>query len=251
MKPVRLILLAAILTLSGCATGTGTHWYAPATWFSHSAADKVDRVMDDRENAKAFARAAARDLAHKTQMALAEAPASRPVEVAQAANDDAVALLDQTEGAPDAKELAKLRTRVRELVSDNAALRAHGEAQDKVDRGTIDTLSTNLTKAEAKVEKANDGLRSAFDRENALANELRTERAIKWILGSVAFLALAGWLYVRFFLGGVPNAVGGLLARLETRNPQAATDARSILDDLLHSKPSAQAAIAAAYSKAR
>src|SRR6185295_11362241 len=95
----------------------------------------------------------------------------------------------------------------------------------KRDLEGIAKVSAQLEAAVRDSQTANDKLRSAFDRENALADELRSERALKWILGSLAVLAMAGWLYVRFFLGGLPAVTGGLLARLEARSPQAAADA--------------------------
>ena len=85
-------------------------------------------------------------------------------------------------------------------------------------------------------------LREAFDRENQLANELRSQRALAWILGAVALLGSAAYLYVRFALGGIPGAVGGALRTLRAQNPTAADALTPLLDGLLNRHE--QAAIA-------
>lgn len=245
------VLSLALVLGPGCTTNPGVRWYAPTTWFSHAPASRVDAANAEVEHNKDVARKQAQMQAHKAQIALEDAPPSRPVAIAQAANDDTVALLDQTEGLPDLGAIRTLKDRVKALESDNMAIREAAEVKDKAETTKIIEISSKLVRSEARADAATDKLRVAFDRENTLANDLRAQHALLWIVGSAAVLCACGWLYVRFFLGGFPSAVGGLLARLETKNPTAASDARSILDDLFHHKPSVQAAIAAAYAKNR
>lgn len=231
---MRAAVLVPVLLLSGCASSTGAKWYAPATWFSHAPADKVDRAQDKEEVARHAVVKAAQRSAHSTAAALASAPASRPVAVASDSAALTVALLDQAAGPMQAEDLAKLRVTVAGLLSENAEIRAKAEAQRAADEQSIGEVSAALAKAEAASEAAAAKLRTAYERENALANELRTQRALLWIAGGVAVLLAAGWLYARFALGGIPNAVGRGLAALRARNPAAGMAATEIFDQLLN-----------------
>jgi hypothetical protein len=231
---MRTLAAVAILSLTGCTTAPGSKWYAPATWFSHAPADRVDRAQDKEEVARHAVVKAAQRSAHSTAAALAVAPASRPVAVAADSNASAVALLDQAAGPMEAQDLASLRATVAGLLSENAEIRAKAEAQRATEARTIGEVSAALAKAEAKSEEAAGKLRTAYERENALANELRSQRALFWIAVAVAALVAAGWLYARFALGGIPNAVGAGLARLRATNPQAGELATNIFDQLLN-----------------
>ena len=243
------LVLIGCLSLGGCASTGSTRWYAPATWFSHSAADKADKAAVVEDTARDNVVKAAQQAAHKTQDALAAAPASRPVTVARVANDNAVALLDQANGPLTAGELTAIRQQVADLLSENADIRAKAESAEAANQTAIAAISTRLADAIRGSETANASLRDAFERENALANELRTQRALKWILGSVAVLAGAGYLYVRFFLGGIPSAIGGALSHIERTSPGVADVLRNALDS--HLNRSEQSAIRAGYSKAK
>lgn len=226
--------LALVLPLSGCATGSSAKWYAPATWFSAAPAAKLDRAISTEETARHAVIRSAQKSAHTTAAALASAPASRPVALATETNTATVALLDQAAGPMQADELSRLRATVAGLLSDNADLRARAEAQRAADARSIGEVSAALAKAEAASEAAASKLRIAFDRENALANELRGQRALLWIAGGVALLLAAGWLYARFALGGIPGAVGRGMAALRARNPAAAMAATEVFDSLLN-----------------
>jgi hypothetical protein len=220
---VVLALLVLVLLLSGCSTSTtGARWYAPASWFSAREANASDRADAKQDKARASAIHAAQRATHETAEALAAAPASRPVEVATESNASAVALLDQAAGPLTAAELAAVRKQVAGLLSDNAKLRAEAErARDKT-RADDAALSERLAKADAAVLAAGAKLREAFDRENALANELRGQRALAWILGGVALVAAAAWGYVQITLGGMPAALGVARRAIEAKSPELA-----------------------------
>lgn len=221
MRPVAACLI--FLLLSGCATrtGTGVKWYAPATWFSHAPADRVDAAEARENEAKKKAVKAAQKLAHETQIALREAPDSRPVAAATESNDTVVALLDQAADPLDAATLAALRKNVSDLLSDNAALRQSAEKLRAETQRSVASLSLALSSAQKATEAAQGKMREAFERENALANELRTERWWSWfwriLLGALSVLFLAGWFYVRFTLGGMPGAVKQGLAAMRAK----------------------------------
>lgn len=241
------ILLA--LSLTGCASTGGSRWYAPATWFSHGAADKVDKASAKVAVYQDDAVKLAQKAAHETQVALLAAPVSRPVDVAVASNDTAVALLDQSQGSLPVADVAAIRVAVQNLLSDNAEIRAKAEKDRAVEATNIAKISSKLSDAVTESRTANNKLRTAYDRENALANDLRSAHALHWILGGVAVLAAAGWFYIRFFLGGVPNAIGSAIASIERKSPSLADELRTHLDSALNRHE--QKAVATAYIKAR
>jgi hypothetical protein len=224
-----------ILALAGCqSTGTGARWFAPATWFAHAPADTLDKAEKKEDAARHAAIKSAQRATHETAFALAAAPTSRPVAAATDSNSQAVALLDQAAGPLEAGDLAKLRNTVAGLLSENADVRAAAEKQRNKDRESIVEVSGRLAKAEQRSDAAGAELRRAFDRENALANELRSQRALFWIACGVAALLAIGWLYVRFALGGVPGAVGRGLASLRASNPAAADLVTAAFDSYLN-----------------
>jgi len=227
-------LVVVVLCLAGCATDTGTKWYAPATWFSHAPAATLDKAGAKQDVARDAAVKAAQKATHETAEALAVAPASRPVEVATEANAQALALLDQAAGPLTAAELAAIRKQVAGLISENAALRAESEKARAGERANSAALSEQLAAASAAVTKAQAGLREAFDRENTLANELRTQHAIVWIVVIVAVIFGAAYLYARYALGGIPVALGSAMRIIRERHPDAAKLVEPILDSYLN-----------------
>jgi hypothetical protein len=170
---MRILPILCILLLSGCATGTGVRWYAPATWFSHAPAAKVDNAVAKVEKASDAVVKAAQKSAHETQMALVTVPTSRSTDVAIQSNDTTVALLDQVAGPLSAGDLAKIRETIAGLTSENAELRAKAEREREQSMASIADVSDKLKTAMSKVDYANAKLRDAFEKENALANQLR------------------------------------------------------------------------------
>ena len=231
MKCAGILLL---LLLTGCATGSGVAWYSPASWFSHKPADKVDTATTKEEAARHEVVKAAQRSIHQTQSALAEAPSSRPVAVAKEFNATSVALIDQAEGPLTTGEVSRLQGTVTGLLSEDPKVRAEAEKQRGREQENIAELSVKLEKAEKASDTAGKKLREAFDRENALANELRNQRALMWIASGVAVLLGIGWLYVRFALGGIPSAVGKGLSVLRAKNPTVADEVTTVLDGFLN-----------------
>lgn len=242
MKRTGLIL--ALLLLSGCATGTGARWWAPATWGKHRPADNVDNAIKTEDKAREAVLKAAQKSAHETAFALSSAPHSRPVAVATGFNADTVSLLDQATGALAAPDLSRLRETVAGLLSENAELRAKAEAAQRAEQSSIASVAGKLAEAQVKTADAEKKLRGAFDRENALANELRSQRAFLWILGGLAVLVGIGAVYLRLTLGGIPTALGGALSKL---TPDARESITSQLDSFLNR--SEQALVRAAFNK--
>ena len=230
MRPFALV---AVLLLSGCATGTGAKWYAPASWFSHRPADTVDKAAARVDAAAEKAVKAAQRATHETAHALAQAPASRPVAVAVASNDTAMRLLDQVAGPLTTEEVAKLQSLVNRLMSENDEIRLKAEKERIKNESEVAKVSENLGKMQSALSKAQGNLREAFERENALANELRAQRALLWIGGTVAILLGAAFLYVKVVYGGLPSAAGLLMRDLRTKHPDAAKIVEPMFDTYL------------------
>ena len=230
---MRPLLLVAVLLLSGCATGTGAKWYAPASWFSHRPADTVDKAAARVDAAAEKAVKAAQRATHETAHALAQAPASRPVAVAVASNDTAMRLLDQVAGPLTTEEVAKLQSLVNRLMSENDEIRLKAEKERIKNESEVAKVSENLGKMQSALSKAQGNLREAFERENALANELRAQRALLWIGGTVAILLGAAFLYVKVVYGGLPSAAGLLMRDLRTKHPDAAKIVEPMFDTYL------------------
>lgn len=231
----RTIAAAAIALLcAGCATTSGARWYAPATWFSHAPAAALDKAEKGEDAARHDLIKSAQRNAHSTQAAIAAAPASRPVATAADFAASTVAALDQAAGPLKTGEIDKVNTIVDGLLSENATVRAGAERARASEKSALADISARLDRAQSESEQAGARLRAAFDRENALANELRSQRALIWIVGALAGLCALGWLYAKIAFGGIPNAVGRGLASLRTRDPAAGELATQIFDSLLN-----------------
>ncbi len=230
MKPW--VLLFALL-LSGCATGSGVKWFAPATWFSHAPADRVDKAKEKESEASTKAVKAAQKATHETALALAQAPDSRPVVIAAQSNDTALRLLDQVAGPLTTEESQQLRSVVNGLLSENAKIREAAEKERANSLHEAAKISDKLASTQQALIKANDNLRTAFERENALANELRSQRALFWIACAVAVLLGVGWMYVKVMYGGIPMAAGALMRDLRTKHPEAANVVGPLFDTYL------------------
>lgn len=230
---MRTCLITLCLLLTGCATGTGTKWYAPATWFSHRPADAVDTARKDKTNAEQEAIKAAQRYSHQTAEALASAPDSRPVAVAKKSNNASLRLLDQVAGPLTTKEETQIADLVAGLLSENAEIRAKAERESEKQTKKLNEVSGELSSAQAAVAKAEGKLREAFERENALANELRSQRALFWIACGVAVLVAAGWLYAKVVYGGLPMAAGMFMRDFRQKHPDMAKNAEDIFDRYL------------------
>lgn len=239
---MRTLVLCSLLLLTGCASGSGAKWWVPASWFSAAPANAADKAVSRQDAARDAAVKAAQRASHEAGEALASAPPSRPVDVANEATDQAIALLDQAAGPLTAADIAEIRTQIAGLLSDNAKLRGDAERARTAARKEGAAISDKLAAADAAVAKTQHDLRDAFDRENALANELRSQVAIKWIVAVLAVLAGAAYLYVRFALGGLPLAAGNFLRDLRAKHPEVAELATPIFDSYLNRRE--QAAIA-------
>jgi hypothetical protein len=250
--PRRLLAALALLLLvalgSGCATtsapDTGARWWNPLTWGSTRAATAADRAetrLDSARGAETTARTdllrAAQRSAHEASLALLSAPPSRPVEVATEAAHATTAGLDQALGALDAATLAQVRAQIAALLSDNAALRADGErlraeqrTRDAQTSRALAEATRRTAAAEAVADTARADLRAAYDRESALANQLRRQQWISGLTTTASVLAGLAALAYRANAFGLADGVARALADLRRRQPSVAELTTTALD---------------------
>ena len=226
---LRVLLFLSLFLLAGCVSG-GKKWWSPGTWFSSSEAHSADKAVATLAVKQAAAIKAAHVEVAKTSEALVHAPESREVELARQFNDTADALLTQGSGAIPLKEIQELKKLVADLRSENAQVRAAAEARQAASDKSIAAISGDLASAERKLGEAQSDLRTAFDRENALADQLRNERMVRWTLAGLSLVLAAGWLYVRYVAGGLPSALVRTLRDADKEDPSAAKIIRRYLD---------------------
>jgi len=224
--------------LSSCSSSNSSwHLLAPATWFSHAPADKVDKAEAKVDENKEKARKEAQKALIQGTTSLSLLPRTdrpRPVAVATDFLRTAETLLNQTEGAVPSSELDGLRQRVIDLNSENKEVRDKAEKDTKKSNEQIGLISKQLQDSEGALNKANGKLRDAFDRENALANQLRYYQSLGWIAAGIAILAILAALYVKIAVGGIPRALGSSIARIRQINAPAGDLLTSILDSNLN-----------------
>ncbi len=250
----RTLLLVVIFAVAGCVSplDKGFSLISPGTWFSHAEANKVDKATVKVDETGDKLRKIAQTNVHAAQIVLNNVSGSARTQEVAIADDyvtTAAQVLDQTEGPMQTGEFDIVKKQVFGRISLKAPERDIAEKSRNSDKQEISKISADFDQYKTGLDKANLKLREGFDRENALANELRTAQAWHWVLGGTAFLMACGWLYARYFLGGIPNVVGGAIARLEAKNPASANDLRSILDQLANRHEQQQ--ISNAYAKAR
>jgi hypothetical protein len=208
----RLALMVCVLALAGCQTArTNVKWYNPGTWFSGSEGRAVNRAEQQVDTRKAEALGAAQVAAHKAQSAIAKLPSGVEQAVAADFAGEVVVLLDQVIGPPKFGDLTMWQQQVDRLCSSDAAVRAKAELERAEQKEQTAKLSRKLQEAEASLSAKTGDLAEAFKRENALANELRNQRWWKWFIlisvGLVALLASGGYIYIRYFFGGIPGGI--------------------------------------------
>jgi hypothetical protein len=214
-------LAVVLLLMPGCASpGSSVRWFAPATWFSHAPAAKADKAHAAEEKALVKVESAEAKTTHAAHLEFAKAwaaasflPPSRATDLVQRFIPNGLGLLDQVRPLT-ADESADLRQLVRDLMSDTAATVAAAEKKQAAAESESSRLSRELTAARAdaaaaslRADNADGKLRAAFDRENALANDLRAQRALFWIAVGVVVILAGLTIYAKLALGGVGAAL--------------------------------------------
>lgn len=218
---VKLSVIVSVVFIAGCASsgGGGAVWWNPTTWISRVAPASADRAQGNRDDAakeKTATEKKAIDAAHrevaKTGEALQSAPDSKPVRLARRFNANALALLAQVQPLT-AEQSMELRNLVSDMMSENETIARDAELRQVKDEAAATNLSRELTAAAVKLERkdaalaaANANLREAYDRENALANQVRN---FWFVIGILVVLWIAGNVLpvlARFIPGLAPVA---------------------------------------------
>ncbi len=232
MRTIAAILI--MLSLAGCASTSGARWYNPGTWFSGSEGRAVAKTEVKVEAASAKLLKAAQGTAHETQLALAAAPESRPVEVARESNDATVAALDQVAGPLTVAEAAQLRLQVAALLSEVARERTAAEQERQARRDNLASASQAIDELRGKLAAAQKDLRAGFERENAVANSYRNVKFALYGTAALCVVAFIGVTYLRLAFGGIPQAIGRGLFELREKNPEAGKLATQLFDSYLN-----------------
>jgi regulator of replication initiation timing len=257
---MRRTLLIACCLLSGCTyvRDSGVRWYNPGTWFSASEirdAKKADAKAEDAGEKVDLTKWQAVHGAHveiaKAGLSVDAAPPSREVELGRRFTFNGLGLLDQVDPLT-ASEVSDMRKLVNNLLSENAQIRADADKDQAKLEGRLDETSKALSQAQVEraaalklQAKEHQDLLAGSERENALANELRNSKWWSWFwrisIGAVALLLLAGWVYAKATLGGLPAVVTRMqagaaetLKALEAHGPAVVATARNALDAALH-----------------
>jgi hypothetical protein len=225
MRRLCIALATSVLLFgTGCTSGTGVRWYAPATWPVFSGASKI-QAAENAENRTNAARTqlqvAEREATHSAHLEFHKAYLSAlrlPREQPAAALTlrtlgNGLGLLAQFDPLT-AEESAAQANLVADLLSEDAKRVARAQAAQAAAERNVTEISRKLTEAERRIEQLEQAERHAQVRartaalENLeLANELRASRARFWILTGVAVLVLGFAVYARLALGGVGAAL--------------------------------------------
>jgi hypothetical protein len=248
------LTLVFLALFTGCVSTGGSQnvkVWNPLTWFSGSEARTQARAAARADQSREAVLKAAQRSAHESALALESAPSSRPVEIATESAQTTTGLLDQALGSVPLDELATLRARVAALLSENAAVRAEAEKDRARARADAAQLSRDLAALAAAKAKTDTDLAAAFARENALANKHRNTVFALYGAATLAVIAAAGWVYVRFFAAVPTGILGKVLAFADRDAPHKAAAMRDLLDPYLNRAEQARILAAATKTAAK
>ena len=222
LHTTRLLLLALCLLTPGCIR-IPMPWQVNRATAVQTAEAKVDTKKEE------LAKKAQEEVVIIRE-SLSVAEPSRPVEVAKDAADKADRYLNEAIGPVPEKRTLQLEQLVKNLLSDNAAIRAKAEAQRDKDALSVAKLASKVVLAEDALKAQEDKLAAAYT-DNLYWRKLAV-RVIWTGIGlavlCVVLLGLYVWLQVA--TGGIPKAIGGLLKGLDQSDPDKANLIRSLLD---------------------
>lgn len=250
----------AILFFAGCASPGGKRWYAPATWFSHAPAAAADKAHEDEKKADTVADSASDKVIHsahveivKASLAAQSLPASRASELTKRFLGNGLSLIDQLDQL-NASEWLNARPLVADLLSENAATVAAAEQKQAAAESEASRLSRELTTARAdaaaatlRADSADAKVRAAFDRENALANDLRAQHARFWLAIGALVLVSGFALYAKLALGGVGaalHAAGAPASVIQALDSRLSTFGQYLIRTGRHAAAKAEAVLA-------
>lgn len=223
-KPLTACLLLVLLVLSGCAsTSSRGSRLLPWNWFSPDRVAQLEKAESKTAAAETAAVKAAQVENAKTIEALKTAPAAdRSVQVASRTAGNAQLLLDQAVGPIDPKLVFELRATVADLVSENAQLRAQGEAAQARDERTIASQARDLDDARAREDTLTEKLKAADLKYQAQAAKYRR---LVFIVGAI----VVAWIALQI-LAGAAKFYPGLAPIARAAGAVSAPVAQAMLD---------------------
>lgn len=200
--------------------GSNLTWWNPNTWGKHapaSAVDKAEKKLEVAEIAKTGARDSQIHAAHveiyKASVAVESVQPGQAKDATVRFVGNGLSALDQADPL-SASEHAQALAIVQGLLSQEVQKRENAETAQKKAEDALSLTSQALSKAQLSLKEAHDtlsvkqsALRNAFDRENALANEMRNHVFLKWLAVSVAVILAILALYLHAGLGRVGQAL--------------------------------------------
>jgi hypothetical protein len=267
---MKLAALLLLFSLCGCASpaGRGSR-LLPWNWFSPDRAGQLAEQQKATTGAEHELVKAAQENVRATSQALAVAPASQAVTVAQDFNGRADAQLAQAVGALPADKVQQLEQLVAQLTSENAEIRAAGAVELAKRDKAESALAAALEDSRNREAKLTEQLKQSDLQYQAQAEKYR--RVVFWVAviagGWLALQLLAG--ISRFYPGLAPvarlagmvsapvvhaayervTAAGGrMLADMEKSSAVLAEQVRGLMDT--HTDPADQVAIRAKFNTA-
>lgn len=236
----RALSIVLLLALTGCAVAPrsgGLIGNALGKLFGRHAAAEAKAIEQAAEIEQDVVTAAQVE-AVKTQAALqaarVEHPESRPVEVAQRTNEQAVQLLGQRATLTLEQHREALAI-VEGLLSSQQAAREAAEARQAATEGDNAQLADQLAALRAEATALARKRAEEAARNLELANQLRIATVWKWAAtGGTALLGVVAIAY-RLNLGRFQSGAAEAIAALRARHGDAvAGTARGALDAILH-----------------
>jgi hypothetical protein len=149
---------------------------------------RAEKATKRSDEARESVIQAARESAHKTQVALAKVEPSRAAEVAQDFASETVALLDQALGPVMLGDLNRWQDQVERLCSEDLAVRAKAELERSKERYHNETLAKKLAAAEDRADRAESKL---LDYAKVKERQADILLKVAWAAGIIAFLWIA------------------------------------------------------------
>lgn len=230
MRRIALLLCIASL-MGGCASPS----WSPLKWVFGRQAATVEKQEKKEAAGEDKAVTAAQVEVVKTSEALKLAPTSPAVEVARRTNGNALNLLNQRQPLNILAQSEAISI-VAGLLSDEAKKRESAEFAQQKAEGKNAALSIELEQVRNALEDSRKAAKAEAANNLALANELRTERLIKWGAAALSFLTGVAAIWFKLSGGRATAALAEAIGSVEARHgPTAAAVAKTAADAVLNS----------------
>lgn len=214
MAGVRVICVLLVVLSAGCASTSGRKWFNPVTWFTESEARKVEKLETKRDKIEAEQIHSAALESFKTLAAL-ENPSLEParkIEVGSRLAQNTFGLLNQVSPLSFG-EMDEARGLVGGLLLDLAEAK---ERQQEAEQGYA-RAGDELAETRGKLRDATKAAQDEAQENARLANELKTERLVKWAGWAGNGLLLIAVFAYRNNLLGLSTGLASGLAKIQKK----------------------------------